>query len=136
MRKVGSLSLSELIRSRQFNGDTTEGTFLSLTTRSIYKTCEPRKTKISFVAYKNDILLFQFAVTEDHSLVLKNPSDLLSGEYELMADNGIGKPTVARTVVTVYPIFPMITLSVEKSIFKPGTEAKISCKVKGRKKVK
>ena len=106
-----------------------------MTTRSIYSTCELRMTQMSFVAYKNEIFLFQFVVTEDHSLVLKNPSDLLSGEYELMADNGIGKPTVARTVVTVYPIFPIITLSVEKSIFKPGTEAKISCKVRGKKKV-
>ena len=65
-------------------------------------------------------------------MVIKNPSDFLSGKYEVFADNGIGQPTSAQTLVTVYPIFPQITLSTEKNIFKPNSDAQVSCKIRGR----
>ena len=76
--------------------------------------------------------VFQFAVSEDHSLVIKNPSDFESGKYELLADNGIGAPASAETDVIIYPIFPKIALLTEKRSFSPNSEAEISCKITGR----
>ena len=75
--------------------------------------------------------IFQFLVSEDHSLLIKNPSDFDAGKYELLADNGIGAPASVETEVIVYPIFPKISLLAEKRSFSPDSEAQISCKITG-----
>ena len=122
VKKVKFLSGSEQTRSQLCSGGTTGGTSLSLIIRS-----DLEDTKHPLLI----AVIFQFVVSEDHSLVIKNPSDFDSGKYELLADNGIGAPVSAETEVIIYPIFPKITLLTEKRSFSPNSEAEISCKITG-----
>ena len=62
--------------------------------------------------------------------MLKSPKDYNAGKYKIVASNGVGEPTVASVSVFIYPILPTIVLETEKSIYKPESEATITCKIK------
>ena len=66
---------------------------------------------------------------------LKNPKDYNAGKYKIVASNGVGEPTVASVSVFIYPILPTIVLETEKSIYKPESEATVTCKIKGLHKL-
>ena len=73
----------------------------------------------------------QFEVLDDHSLVVKHPTDLNAGKYTIMSSNGVGAPTHASVNVIIFPLLPTIIMTTEKNIYKPGETATILCKVKG-----
>ena len=63
--------------------------------------------------------------------MIKNPTNFNAGKYTITASNGIGNPSSASTNIIIYPILPTITLTSEKSIVEPDSEAILTCKVEG-----
>jgi len=71
------------------------------------------------------------AVLPDNSLLIDTVSDYSAGIYTVTAYNKIGDPVVDSLRVIVYPIIPTMSLSVDKTIYKPGSDIVLLCAVKG-----
>lgn len=73
----------------------------------------------------------RFTIT-DSSLQISKVSDLDAGTYVIKATNGIGDSdgTQVSFNLIVYPLFPNVAIESEKTLFKPGEEVMIPCRVR------
>jgi len=67
----------------------------------------------------------------DFSLRFMAVSDYDAGVYTIIASNGVGEAQSASIRVIVYPILPVISLKVDKTIFVPGSDIELPCLVRG-----
>ncbi|XP_023333697.1 papilin [Eurytemora carolleeae] len=72
-----------------------------------------------------------FMILPDFSLQINSVRDYDAGIYTVTADNGIGSPTSETVRVVVFPVFPTLSLDIDKTIYVPGSDVSFVCKIRG-----
>ena len=57
-------------------------------------------------------------------------TDFDAGVYVLKADNGLEDTASASMTLIVYPLFPVVKITAEQTLFKPGDDVGVPCEVK------